>query len=79
MQRLVPIETIPQILAPIKEGTSKPQFRQIERMVRGILLSEGRRTIEAIRRALVEQVSKGSLFYNEHVPQTNLPTYAEQG
>lgn len=61
MQKLVPVETIPQILTPIKDVVSKPQFRQIERMVRGLLLAEGRRTMETIRRTLVEQVSKGSL------------------
>ena len=61
MQKLVPIETIPQILSPIKDVVSKPQFRQIERIVRGLLLAQGRRTIEGIRRALAENVSKGSL------------------
>lgn len=61
MQRIVPIEEIAEILEPLQETVSKPQFRQIERMVRGILLTEGRRTIEAIRRSLAEYVSKGSL------------------
>lgn len=61
MQTLVPIDTIPQILNPIKKVLSKPQFRQMERLIRGLILVEGRRTIEAIRRALAERVSKGSL------------------
>ena len=61
MTLLVPIETIPQFLQPIQEVVSKPQFTQIERMVRGLLLVEGKRTLEAIRRALVEHVSKGSI------------------
>lgn len=60
MQPLVPIDTIPQILEPIKEVVSKPQFKQIERLVRGILLVRERRTLEAIRQALVEPISKGS-------------------
>ena len=60
MQPLVPINTIPQILNPIKEVVSKPQFKQIERLVRGILLVRERRTLEAIRQALVEPISKGS-------------------
>jgi len=60
MQPLVPIDTIPQILNPIKEVVSKPQFKQIERLVHGILLVKGRRTLEAIRQALVEPISKGS-------------------
>lgn len=61
MQPLVPIDTIPQILNPIKEVVSNPQFKQIERLVHGILLVKGRRTLEAIRQALVEPVSKGSV------------------
>lgn len=61
MQVLVPIATIPQILSPIKEVVSKPQFVQIERLVRGILLVNGKRTIEAIRQAVAEKVSCGSL------------------
>ncbi len=61
MQNLVPFETIAQILSPVKAVLSKPQFGQIERMVRSLLLAEGRRTLEAIRRVLVDQVSKGSL------------------
>lgn len=60
MQPLVPIDTIPQILDPIKGVVSKPQFKQIERLVHGILLVSGRRTLEAIRQALVEPISKGS-------------------
>lgn len=60
MQPLVPIDTIPHILNPIKEVVSKPQFKQIERLVRGILLVRERRTLEAIRQALVEPISKGS-------------------
>jgi hypothetical protein len=60
MQPIVPIDTIPEILRPIKEVVSKPQFKQIERLVRGILLLRERRTLEAIRRALVEPISKGS-------------------
>ena len=61
MQKLVPIDTIPELLDPVKEVVSKPQFRQIERFVRGILLVDGRCTVEAIRTALAERVSKGSL------------------
>lgn len=61
MQPVVPIDTIPQILEPIKQVVSKPQFVQIERLVRGIILVDGRRTLEAIRQALVERISKGSL------------------
>ncbi len=61
MQTLVPIDTIPQLLAPIKAVVSKPQFVQIERLVRGLLLVEGRRTLEAIRRSLAEHISAGSL------------------
>jgi SRSO17 transposase len=61
MQTLVPINTIPQLLTPIKEVVSEPQFVQIERLVRGLLLVEGKRTLEAIRRALAERVSQGSL------------------
>ena len=60
MQPVVPIDTIPQILNPIKEVVSQPQFKQIERLVRGILLVKGRRTLEAIRQALVEPISQGS-------------------
>lgn len=61
MQTLVPVDTIPQLLTPIKEVVSEPQFTQIERLVRGLLWVEGKRTLEAIRRALVERVSTGSL------------------
>lgn len=61
MEPIVPIDTIPQILDPIKEVVSQPQFKQIERLVRGILLVKGRRTLEAIRRSLAEQISQGSL------------------
>jgi hypothetical protein len=61
MQTLVPVNTIPQLLAPIKEVVSEPQFVQIERLVRGLLLVEGKRTLEAIRRSLVEHISAGSL------------------
>lgn len=60
MQPVVPIDTIPQILNPIKAVVSQPQFKQIERLVRGILLVKGRRTLEAIRQALVEPISQGS-------------------
>ena len=49
MQPLVPIDTVPQLLEPIKEMVSKPQFKQIERLVHGILLVKGRRMLEAIR------------------------------
>ena len=41
MQTLVPVDTIPQLLTPIKEVVSEPQFVQIERLVRGLLLVEG--------------------------------------
>ena len=61
MQKLVPIDTIPELLDPVKEVVSKPQYKQIERFLRGILLIKERCTIEAIRQALVEQVSVGSL------------------
>jgi len=61
MQKLVPIDTIPELLEPVKEVVSKPQYKQIERIIRGILLIKGRCTIEAIRQALVEHVSVGSL------------------
>lgn len=61
MQPIVPIDTIPQILSPIKEVVSQSQFKHIERLVRGILLVRERRTLEAIRRAVVEPISKGSL------------------
>ena len=61
MQPVVPIDTIPQILEPIKQVVSLPQFVQIERLVRGIILVEAQLTLEAIRRALVERISKGSL------------------
>ena len=60
MQPLVPIDTIAQILDPIKEVVSKPQYKQIERIVHGILLVRGQRTLEAIRQALLEPISKGS-------------------
>ena len=61
MQKLVPVDTIPELLEPVKEVVSKPQYKQIERIIRGILLIKGRCTIEAIRQALVEDVSVGSL------------------
>ena len=61
MQKLVPIDTIPELLDPVKEVVSKPQYKQIERLIRGILLIKGRCTIEAIRQALAEEVSVGSL------------------
>ncbi len=57
MQTLVPVNTMPQLLTPIKEVVSAPQFVQIERLVRGLLLVEGKRTLEAIRRALAEHAS----------------------
>lgn len=61
MQALVPVDIIPQVLAPVRDVVSAPQFVQIERLVRGILLVEAKRTIEAIRQALAERVSAGSL------------------
>jgi hypothetical protein len=60
MEPIVPINIIPDLLKPIKEVVSQPQFEQIERLVRGILLVKGRRTLEAIRQALAEPISKGS-------------------
>ena len=60
MQTLVPIDTIPELLEPVKEVVSKPQFRQIERFVRGILLVKGRCTLKAISESLVERVSQGN-------------------
>lgn len=39
MQTLAPVATIPQLLAPIKELVSEAQFVQIERLVRGLLLT----------------------------------------
>ena len=57
MQTLVPVATIPQLLSPIKEVVSEPQFVQIERLVRGLLLVDGKRTLEAIRRSLAERIS----------------------
>ena len=44
MQTLVPVNTMPQLLTPIKAVVSAPQFVQIERLVRGLLLVEGKRT-----------------------------------
>ncbi len=61
MQTLVPMDTIPYLLTPIKEVVSEPQFVQIERLVRGLLLVDGKRTLEAIRRSLAERISIGSL------------------
>jgi hypothetical protein len=61
MQALVPVDIIPQVLAPIRDVVTEPQFGQIERLVRGILLVEAKRSIEAIRQALVERISVGSL------------------
>jgi hypothetical protein len=61
MQTLVPIDTIAQLLAPIKEVVSAPQFVQIERLVRGLLLVDGKCSLEAIRRSLAEHISVGSL------------------
>ena len=52
---------IPELLAPIKEMVSEPQFVQIERLVRGLLPVEGKRTLEASRRSLAEHISAGSL------------------
>jgi hypothetical protein len=76
MQTLVPIEIIPQLLAPIREVVTEPQFVQIERLVRGLLLVEGKRTLEAIRRALAERISQGCL--NHFLAESPWPDAAVQ-
>jgi hypothetical protein len=80
MQTLVPVDTIPQLLTPIKEVVSEPQFVQIERLVRGLLLVEGKRTIEAIRRSLAEQISTGSLnHFLAESPWSDAEVHAQLG
>ena len=61
MQTLVP-DGYDTVFADSNQGGgSEPQFVQIERLVRGLLLVDGKRTLEAIRRSLAERISIGSL------------------